>query len=69
MSKLLIMIGVVLIVAGLLWQVGGRFINLGKLPGDFLFKSGNTTVYFPLMTSIVISIILSLVLFLFGRFR
>ncbi|TMW73977.1 DUF2905 domain-containing protein [Alteribacter natronophilus] len=67
--KLLITLGVILVIAGLVWQVGGRYINLGRLPGDFLFKNGNTTVYFPLMTSIIISIVLSLILFLFGRFR
>lgn len=67
--KLLVIAGVVLIVAGLLWQVGGKYINLGKLPGDILIKRGNTTFYFPLMTSIIISVVLSLILLLLGRFR
>ena len=63
MSKLLITAGLVLIVIGLLW----RFI--GKLPGDIHFKSGNVTFYFPIATSIVISIILSLVFYFIGRFK
>ncbi|WP_209020973.1 DUF2905 domain-containing protein [Evansella clarkii] len=69
LPKMLVIAGVVLIIAGLLWQVGGKYINLGKLPGDILIKRGNTTVYFPLMTSIIISVVLSLILLLLGRFR
>lgn len=63
MSKLLITAGIVLIAIGILW----RFI--GKLPGDIQFKSGNVTFYFPIATSIVISIILSLVFYFLGRFK
>ncbi|SDY47213.1 Protein of unknown function [Evansella caseinilytica] len=67
--KLLITLGIVLVVVGLLWQLGGKFFSLGKLPGDIVIKKGSTTVYFPIMTSIIISIILSVVLFIIGRFR
>ncbi|MDG5786433.1 DUF2905 domain-containing protein [Evansella sp. AB-P1] len=67
--KILITLGVIMIVVGLLWQVGGRFFSLGKLPGDILIKRGNTTFYFPIVTSIIISIILSFLLFIFSRFR
>ncbi|MCR6096987.1 DUF2905 domain-containing protein [Salipaludibacillus agaradhaerens] len=67
--KLLILIGLVLIIAGLIWQVGGRFISLGKLPGDIVIRRENATFYFPIMTSIIISIVISIVLYLFGRFR
>ncbi|WP_198546741.1 DUF2905 domain-containing protein [Alteribacter populi] len=67
--KLLVTIGVVLIIAGVLWQVGGRFISLGKLPGDIFIKRGNTTIYFPIVTSIIVSIVLSVILYLIGRFR
>ncbi len=67
--KLLVTIGVVLIIAGVLWQVGGRFISLGKLPGDIIIKRGNTTIYFPIVTSIIVSIVLSVILYLIGRFR
>lgn len=63
MSKLLITAGVVLIVLGLIW----RFI--GRLPGDIQFKTGNVTFYFPIVTSILISIILTLFFYLVGRFK
>jgi hypothetical protein len=62
-SKLLIITGIVLIVIGILW----RFI--GKLPGDISFRTGNVTVFFPIATSIVISIVLSLIFYFISRFR
>lgn len=67
MGKLFLLLGVLFIIIGLLWNLLGNFI--GKLPGDFTFKKGNVTVYFPIMTSILISIILTLLLYVFGRFR
>ncbi|WP_216829125.1 DUF2905 domain-containing protein [Alkalihalobacterium elongatum] len=69
MPKLLITIGVILVLIGILWQVGGRILPLGKLPGDILIKRENTTFYFPIMTSIVLSVVISLILFVIGRFR
>ncbi|MDA3130825.1 DUF2905 domain-containing protein [Aliibacillus thermotolerans] len=68
MPKLLIGLGILFIVIGLLWQVGGKFFSLGKLPGDILIKRENMTFYFPLATSIVISIVLSVILFVISRF-
>ncbi|WP_245686815.1 DUF2905 domain-containing protein [Tenuibacillus multivorans] len=62
-GKIIIFTGVVLIIIGLAWNF------IGKLPGDITFKKGNTTIYFPIVTSIVISIILSLIFFIIGRFR
>jgi hypothetical protein len=59
--KLLITSGAVLIVIGLVWMVGGRFLNLGKLPGDIVVDKGNFKFYFPVVTCIVLSVILSLV--------
>ncbi|OIJ21955.1 hypothetical protein BKP45_04560 [Anaerobacillus alkalidiazotrophicus] len=67
--KLLIIVGIVLIFIGFLWSVGGRFLPIGKLPGDILFKKGNTTFYFPIVTSIVLSVVISLILYFIGRFR
>lgn len=55
--------GIVLLVVGLIWQF------IGKLPGDIVFKKGNTTFYFPIVTSIVVSIVLSLIFYVIGRFR
>nr|WP_235788521.1 DUF2905 domain-containing protein [Salipaludibacillus sp. CUR1] len=66
---MLIITGVVLIIAGLVWQAGGKYFSLGKLPGDIIIRRENSTFYFPLMTSIIISVVLSLILYLFGRFR
>ncbi|WP_438804700.1 DUF2905 domain-containing protein [Oceanobacillus saliphilus] len=63
MGKLFIILGILFIIIGLIWTF------IGRLPGDITFKRGNFTVYFPIMTSIVVSIILSLLFFIFGRFR
>jgi hypothetical protein len=63
MGKILVVLGVVLIIVGLIWQF------IGKLPGDIVVKKGNTTFYFPIVTSIVVSIILSLIFYVMGRFR
>ncbi|WP_431189497.1 DUF2905 domain-containing protein [Aciduricibacillus chroicocephali] len=62
-GKLMIVAGIVLIVLGGLW------ILFGRLPGDFMFKKGNTTFYFPIMTSIIASIVLSIIMYLFNRFN
>lgn len=67
--KMLVTIGIVLIVIGLLWQIGGRFLPIGKLPGDIIIKKENFTFYFPLMTSILLSILLSLIFYVFTRLR
>ncbi|NEU31551.1 DUF2905 domain-containing protein [bacterium LRH843] len=67
--KIIIGIGVLCIVIGVLWLFIGRFIPLGKLPGDVLIKRENATFYFPIVTCIIISIVLSLLFSLLGRFR
>ena len=66
MGKFLIIAGVVLVAVGVVWLVGERF-GLGRLPGDIVIEGENTRFYFPIMTSIVISIVLSLALWLFSR--
>jgi hypothetical protein len=58
-----------LIVTGVIWQVGGRFFNIGRLPGDIIVEKENFRFYFPLMTSILLSVILSLVFYLFRLFK
>ena len=68
MGKILIYIGTLLIISGLFWQFGSK-LGLGKLPGDFSFKSENTGFYFPLASSILISVVLSLLLWLFRFFK
>lgn len=68
MPKLLIIAGALLLIIGLLWQFGSKF-GLGSLPGDINVEKGNFKFYFPAMTSIIISILLSLILFLIFWFR
>lgn len=64
-GKLLMTIGGIIFLVGLLMQ----FIKIGKLPGDIIINKGNTTFYFPIMTSIVLSVILSVIFFIINRFR
>lgn len=65
-GKLLIVLGVVLIALGLAWTLGER-LGLGRLPGDFVFEWGSTKVYLPLATSVLLSVALTLILWLIGR--
>ena len=67
---MLIVLGVVLIVGGAVLILLGRTgLPIGKLPGDIIYRGKNTTFYFPLATSILLSIALSVLLYLIGRFR
>jgi hypothetical protein len=65
-SRLLIVLGLIILAAGLLWPVLAR-LGLGRLPGDVMVQRGSFTFYFPLVTCIVISVLLSAVLWLFNR--
>jgi hypothetical protein len=58
--KFLIALGILTVIIGLIWQFWGQF-PLGKLPGDISIKRDNMEFYFPVMSSIVLSVILSLV--------
>ena len=67
-GKLILSLGGVLVVAGLLLMLLGKMnVPLGRLPGDFLIRGKNTTFYFPLATSIVLSVVLSLILYFVRR--
>lgn len=66
MGKYLIIIGVVLIVAGLLWLAGER-LGLGRLPGDIVIERENFRLYLPIASSIVISVVLSVLVWLISR--
>ena len=69
-GKLFVFFGVMLLVLGVLFLFLGRSgLPIGHLPGDFLYRGKNTTFFFPLTTSIVLSVVLSLVLYIIGRFR
>ncbi len=66
----MLVIGTVLVVIGGIAMLLGRTgLPLGRLPGDFLYRGKNTTFYFPLASSILISVVVSVVLFLIGRMR
>ena len=64
MQKLLIILGIVILVIGLLYPYIKK-LGLGQLPGDILFKTGNSTFFFPVMTCLIISIILTIIFNLF----
>ena len=66
LGRVLIVLGGVLLVAGIALLAAGR-LGIGRLPGDLVYKRGNFALYVPLMTSILLSIILSLLLWLFRR--
>ena len=70
-GKLLVFLGVLLVVAGVVVMLLGRMnlLPLGRLPGDFFYRGKNTTVYFPLATSVVVSVVLSILLYLVSRWR
>jgi len=64
-GKVLMTIAVILFVIGLSMQL----TKIGRLPGDILIRKGNTTFYFPIATSIILSIVLSVLLYIIGRFK
>ncbi len=66
-GKILIIAGIVLILLGLVFVFGGRIPFLGKLPGDIVIRREHFSFYFPITTSIVISVILSLLFSLFRK--
>ena len=66
MGRTLVILGLVLIAAGLLWPLLGR-LGLGRLPGDIVIQRGNFTFYAPLRTGLLVSIVLTLLLCLLHR--
>jgi Protein of unknown function (DUF2905) len=66
MQRLLIGTGLALVLAGIAWPLLGR-IGLGRLPGDIMIQRGSTSFYFPLVTCIIVSIVLSALMWLFNR--
>jgi uncharacterized membrane protein len=69
-GKLLIFVGLVVAALGIVLMLVARSnFPLGRLPGDFLYRGKHTTFYFPLASSILISIVLSVILYLLSKFR
>ena len=70
LGKLLVIVGAGLVVLGLVVMLVGKSqLPLGRLPGDIVYRGKNTSFYFPLTTSILLSVVLSLVLYVISRLR
>lgn len=67
LGRLLIVVGGIALVAGVLLLVADRIPWIGRLPGDFVVRRGPVTFYFPLVTSVVLSVVLTLILNFFWR--
>jgi len=66
MQRFLIGLGLIILIAGIAWPLISR-IGLGRLPGDIVIQRGNTSFYFPLVTCLVISLVLSALAWLLNR--
>jgi len=66
-GKLFLVIGLLFVIIGIVWTFGGKYLGFGKLPGDIAVEKENFRFYFPLASSIILSIILSLLLWIFFR--
>lgn len=66
MSRILIMVGAILMLLGILWPLLKKF-GIGNLPGDIIIKRSEFTFYFPITTCIIVSLIITIILFLFNR--
>jgi hypothetical protein len=70
LGRMLVWLGLILAIAGVVLIVFGRTnLPIGRLPGDIVYRGKSTTVYFPIVTSILLSLILTLVFWAIGRFR
>jgi hypothetical protein len=70
LGKLLVLMGGIVVIVGLaLILIGRTNLPIGRLPGDMVYRGKNTTFYFPLATSIVVSVVLSILLYVIGRIR
>ncbi len=67
LGKSIIAIGAILIIVGVLMTIAGKIPGVGKLPGDIMIRRENFSFYFPLTTCILLSIIVSVVMYLLGK--
>jgi hypothetical protein len=65
-GRMLIILGIVLVVLGMLWPLIAR-LGLGRLPGDIVIERENFRLYIPIITSLIVSIVLSVILWLINR--
>jgi uncharacterized membrane protein YidH (DUF202 family) len=70
LGKFLVIVGVLLVVVGLLLMAGAKssFFGLGRLPGDIVYKGQNAQFYFPIVTCLVLSVVLTLVFWIISHF-
>ncbi len=68
-GKFLVITGIIIIVLGIVLMLAGKVPFIGRLPGDIVIERKNFTFYFPLATSILLSVILTLLLWIIGRMR
>ena len=70
LGRLLLILGAVIVIVGALFYFGARLpFRLGRLPGDIIHRGEHTTLYFPIVSCLVISVVLSFILWLFANFR
>ena len=70
LGKVLVFLGAAIVVVGLVFVLLGRTnLPIGRLPGDIVYRGKNTIFYFPLATSIVISVVLSVLIYVIGKLR
>ena len=67
LGRLLVIVGGVLVAVGLVVMFAGRGPGVGRLPGDLVYRRGNFTLYFPLATSVLLSLLLTALFWLFRR--
>jgi hypothetical protein len=67
LGRLFMFFGVIMLVLGGLMLAGGKLFGLGRLPGDIFIQRGNFSFYFPVVTSIILSILLTLILNIIRR--
>ena len=68
-AKILVGLGVTSVVIGLLWHFGARYLSFGRLPGDIVIEKENFKFYFPIVTSVVLSVLLSLFFYILRLFK
>ena len=70
LGRILVILGIALaVIGGIVMLLGRTGLPLGRLPGDILYRGKNTTFYFPLASSILISVVVSILLFLIARMK
>jgi uncharacterized protein HemY len=70
LGKTLIILGGMVVLVGVVLMIAGRSgLPIGRLPGDIVYRGKNTTIYFPILTSLILSVVLSIILYVLSRFN